>query len=178
MPKHGIIDRIVDWFPANSVLYRIISSSFLGDEIRQLQRLYKGEEIIMFEDKEQNIKTGFIPSMRLKTLDLEDPTVREGLRISLKLFSQMNDLSKKRNVDFLVILIPTKESVFSEFIEHHSELPSSIMIDKLISNEREVNQLVKGYFKDHSIEFIDVLDPLRNAAGSIQLYPNNFRSYK
>jgi lysophospholipase L1-like esterase len=86
----------------------------------------------------------------------------------------MNELSKKRNIDFLVLLIPTKESVFSEFIEHNSGMPSSDIIDKLISNERRVNQFVKGYFKDHGIEFIDVLDPLKNAAGSIQLYPNNF----
>src|SRR5574341_872381 len=90
----------------------------------------------------------------------------------------MNELSKRRSIDFLVLLIPTKESVFSEFIEHNSDMPSSDIIDKPISNERQVNQFVKSYFKNHGIEFIDVLDPLRNAAGLIQLYPNNFGSHE
>jgi lysophospholipase L1-like esterase len=174
MVRHGLINRILDWPPAHSVSYRIISSSFLGDEVRQLRRIYRGEEIIMFKNKENNIRTGFMPSMRLKVLNLDDSTVKEGLRISLELFSRMNELSKKRKIDFLVLLIPTKENVFSEYIEHNGELPSSNIIDKLISNERRVNELVKSYFTEHSIAFIDVEDALRNAARSEQLYPNNF----
>ncbi len=128
----------------------------------------------MYENKELNIKTGFISSLRLKALNLEDPKVQEGLRISLELFNQMNELSKKKNIEFLVVLIPTKESVYSKFIEHNSDLPSFDIIDELINNERRVNQLVKGYFRENGIAFIDVQDPLRNAAVSEQLYPNNF----
>ena len=172
--KDSLIDHIADWFPSHSVLYRIISRPFLGDEVRQLRRLLRSEEIIFFKNKEHNIKAGFMPSARLQAFNLEDPIVEEGLRISLELFSKMNDISKEKNIDFLVLLIPTKETVFSEFIEHNGELPSSNVIDKVISNERQANRLVKSYFSERGIAFIDVQEVLRNAAHSEQLYPINF----
>ncbi|MGH7908772.1 MAG: hypothetical protein ACRENW_02855 [Thermodesulfobacteriota bacterium] len=172
--KDSPFDHIANWFPSHSVLYRIISRPFFGDEVRQLRRLLRHEEIIIFKNKEHNIKAGFMPSARLQAFNLGDPIIQEGLRISLELISKMNDMSKEKNIDFLVLLIPTKETVFSEFIEHNSELPRYDVIDKVISNERQANLLVKGYFSERGIAFIDLEDVLRNAVNSEQVYPNNF----
>jgi len=165
---------VSNFLAGHSVIYRIISSSFIGDYLRQRRRVNMGEEIIMFSNKESGITTGFTPDKRLEGLDLNDSEVAEGLRLTLELFNRMNEISRENGVKFLVLLIPTKESVFSNFIMNNNELANSAKIDLLINNERLVSEIVKKYFNQHSIDYIDLLDPLRNASGNEQLYPRNF----
>ncbi|MCC6712296.1 MAG: hypothetical protein IT344_02945 [Candidatus Dadabacteria bacterium] len=163
-----------EWLAGHSVFYRLVSSSFIGDNLRQMRRLRRGEEIVMFEDPASGIKTGFTPERRLQGLDLEDPEVREGLRLSLEFFSRMNMLLEGTSTKLLVVVIPTKESVYARYIEGDRSLPASEKIDRLVSNEREVNARVKEYFDAHGIAYVDVLDALGRKAGSEQLYPANF----
>lgn len=167
-------NNIGDWFSAHSVLYRIVSSSFIGDNLRQSRRMKKGEDILMLEVPEYGIHTGFTPDRRLEGLSLRNPEVREGLRLTLVLFNKMNQLAQENDIEFLVVIIPTKESVFSEFILKSEEPADFSKINRLMQNEEVVNKLVKTYFRDHSIPYVDMLDPLRNAAGEEQIYPNNF----
>ncbi|GJM17446.1 MAG: hypothetical protein DHS20C13_27730 [Thermodesulfobacteriota bacterium] len=163
-----------DWLSGNSVLYRIVSSSYIGDNLRQQRRLSKGEDIPMLNVPENGINTGFTPDRRLKGLDLSNAEVREGLRLTLELFNNMNELAKVKDVGFLVVIIPTKEMVFAELIKKSSELSANVKLNILIQNEEVVSKLIKRYFEDHGISYIEVLEPLRNAAGSEQIYPNNF----
>ena len=166
--------KLGQWLPGNSVLYRLISSSLIGDELRNLREIYRGEEVIMFNDKEHDINTGFTPTSKLRAMNLRLPEVKEGLRISLELINQMSELCRKRRIDFLVVLIPTKETVYSDFIKNNSSLPNSQTFHELIKNEREINRIAKDYLKRNNIAYVDVLDPLRSSAGNVQLYPNNF----
>ena len=163
-----------DWLSGHSVLYRIVSSSFIGDNLRQNRRLQKGEEILMLESAEYGINTGFTPDRRLKGLDLGDPKVREGLKLSLEFFNKMNNLAQENEIDFLVVIIPTKETVFSDIINTDDDLSKSNKIRNLILNESVVNKVVKAYFEENNIPYVDVLEPLREAALSEQIYPNNF----
>ncbi len=168
---------IADWFAGNSVLYRIVNTSSLGDYIRQKKMIGAGLEVVMFEDKENDIYTGFTPGRWLDNLDLKNPEVQEGLGLTLNFFNQMNELAERNNVRFLVVLIPTKESVFADFIEGNSRLESSEKIDRLIEAERQINNIAKSYFKEHDISYLDVLNPLKEAVHNEQLYPNNYSSH-
>ncbi len=168
---------ITDWFAGHSVLYRIVTETYLGDMIRQRRMMDRGEEIVMFRDNEHGIDTGFTPETRLAGLDLTRPHLREGLRLALGFFDRMNETARKNGIRFLVVMIPTKETVFAEFIEGNDNLPDSAKIDRLIDNERRVNEIAKSYFKDHDIPYLDVLDPLRRAVPREQIYPNNYNGH-
>jgi len=167
-------DSFTEWLSGNSVLYRIASSSFIGDNLRQQRRLGKGEEIPMLDLPEYGISTGFTPDRRLKGLDLSNPEVREGLRLTLDFFNKMNRIADENKIDFLVVIIPTKESVYSDLISKSGELANSYELTKLIQNEVIVNKAVQTYFTDHGIPFIDLIEPMREAANTEQIYPNNF----
>ena len=169
--------KLRHFLPGNSIVYRIISSSVIGDELRQLRRIYQGEDIIMFEQKQYNIQTGFMPAVRLRALNLNLASVREGLRISLDLIDKMNMLCKEKNTEFLVVLIPTKESVYSDFIGNNSSLPSAEIIDELLANESEVRKLVINHLDNNDIAFVNVVDVLRGMARYEQLYPTNFGTH-
>jgi hypothetical protein len=172
--KRTNTNNISDWLAGHSVIYRIVSSSSIGDSLRQNRRIRRGEDILMLDVEDSEIHTGFTPDRRLKGLDLSNSEVREGLRLTLEFFNKMNQLTKEKDIDFLVVIIPTKESVFSEFIITSDELSNSDKLKRLIENEDVINKVVKAYFKDHGIAYVDVLEKLREAAGREQIYPNNF----
>jgi hypothetical protein len=165
------------FLPGNSVVYRIISGSVIGDELRQLRRLYEGEDIIMFEQREYNIQTGFMPAVRLKALNLDLAHVREGLRISLDLIDRMNVICKEKKTEFIVLLLPTKESVYSDFIGNNGSLPSTETIDELLRNESEVRNIVINHLDKNNIAFINVVDALRDRTRYEQMYPKNFGTH-
>ncbi len=172
--EEGASYGIGDWLAGNSVLYRLVSSSFIGDNLRQSRRIKRGEQIVMLEDEKNGISTGFTPDQRLKGLDLLRPDIREGLRLSLEIFDRMNEIARKNDIEFIVVIIPTKESVFAEYIEENKAFPASDKIDYLIENERRADTAVKKYFDEHGIRYVDALGPLRRGAGAEQIYPNNF----
>ncbi len=172
--EEGASYGIGDWLAGNSVLYRLVSSSFIGDNLRQSRRIKRGEQIVMLEDEKNGISTGFTPDQRLKGLDLARPDIREGLRLSLEFFYRMNELAKKNNIEFLVVIIPTKESVFAQYIEGNKALPASGKIDYLIGNERQADSEIRKYFDEHGIRYVDALPPLSRGAGAERIYPDNF----
>lgn len=172
--KEDDSESLTDWLSAHSVIYRIISSSFIGDNLRQQRRVSKGEDIPILDLPEHGINTGFTPDRRLKGLDLSNPEVREGLTLTLNFFNKMNHLAVEKEVGFLVVIIPTKETVFADYISNSPELAENSKLNNLIQNEEVVLKLVQRYFGDHGIPYIEVLGPLRNAAGTEQIYPNNF----
>lgn len=176
--EEGFSYGIGDWLAGNSVLYRLVSSSFIGDDLRQARRIRRGQQIVMLEDEKSGISTGFTPDQRLRGLDLGRADVREGLRLSLEFFGRMNELARKNNIVFIVVIIPTKESVFAEYIEGNKALPASDKIDYLIENERQADKAVKSYFDEHGIHYVDTLDPLSRSAGAEQIYPNNFGGHE
>ncbi len=167
-----------DWLAANSVLYRLVSSSFIGDNLRQSRRMKRGEQIVMLEDEKNGVSTGFTPDRRLRGLDLGRADIREGLRLSLEFFDRMNELAQKNDIEFIVLIIPTKESVFAGYIEGNKTLPASDKIDYLIGSERTVDKEVKKYFDERHIRYVDALAPLSRSAGAEQIYPNNFGGHE
>jgi len=169
---------IGDWLAGHSVLYRLVSSSFVGDNLRQARRLKRGEEIVMLEDEKSGINTGFTPAQRLKGLDLGRAEVREGLALSLAFFDRMNELARKNNISFVVVIIPTKESVFARYIGGNKALPASDKIDYLLRNESETDGEIRKYFDAHGIRYVDTLGPLSLNAGKEQIYPNNFGGHE
>jgi hypothetical protein len=168
-----IITEIKYWFSGNSVLYRLVLSSVIGEVVRRLEN-ENTKDIVSFEDRDHEIYTEFTPSWRITGLNLDDPKVVEGLRISLELFDQMNELCRREGIEFLVALLPTKESVFAPYIKGHRTLPTYHLMDKLIKDERRVNDLVQAKFKEHNISYVDTIVSLRDAAGKEQIYPNNY----
>lgn len=174
--KHGVYGA-AGWLAGNSVLYRVITASYLGDRMRQKMMLDLGEKITMLEAPEYGIHTGFTPVRRLEALDMDRPDVREGLRLALDFFNEMNLLAEKNGVRFLVVMLPTKESVYGRFIEGNPGLRYSAEIDRLLQNERRVSGEAESYFEEHGIPYINLLGPLSEAALSEEIYPGNYSGH-
>jgi hypothetical protein len=163
------------WLGTHSVLYNVVIHSFIGELARVMEAKSstthsQGEGSILYQ--KNGITTGF--EFEPKALDLEDPRVKEGLRISLDLFSQMNAYCLKHNIRFVLALIPTKESVYAKYLESDSALENAGAIRSWLANERRAHTIIKTYSEERKIAYVDLLPDLQRQAGRAPLYPGNY----
>src|SRR5207302_8990439 len=83
----------------------------------------------------KHIEEAFLPKEILRRLDQNSESVREGMRITFKLLQEMNEICRQNHATFMVVVIPTKEMVFSQYLEHNSAVPLDDVIDRLLTNE-------------------------------------------
>lgn len=102
-------------------------------------------------------RTVFTSEYRLAALNLRDARIAEGLRISLRAIQRMHELAAARNIRFLVVLIPTKETVFRELWRNPSTSYRSLM-----ENEERVWRIARDFLEHNRIEYLDALPALRD----------------
>ncbi|MGH7797795.1 MAG: hypothetical protein ACREQ2_23280 [Candidatus Binatia bacterium] len=165
------------WLAQRSIIYNILIYSVVGEMARLAEAVFvsrqsAGDANVRYDKK--GIYTGFTPERRLKALDLKDPRVNEGLLISLDLFARMKAYCLEHAIHLLVVLIPTKESVYARYLENDPAFEKIAAIKSLLINERTVTAKVKAFFEDHGIAYINLLPQLQERVARLQLYPGNF----
>jgi hypothetical protein len=171
------------WLSSHSVVYRLIVHGLMGRvkavyQVRNATRLYGPTPTLDIKDK--SLLEAFQPKNILLGLDQADQKVQEGMRISFRLLREMNEACRSRGIRFIVVVIPTKESVFSSYLEHAPSLPLGDIVDKLIANERAARDKLFAFLADEGIRSVDVLQGLKRAierekiyAGSaVDMHPN------
>ncbi len=104
-------------------------------------------------------RTILTPPLRNLVLDLLDPRVEEGLRISMRTMEACHARCREAGVEFHLVLIPTKESVFHE-LESGESAPAEMR--KLVRNETQVRARFVAFLDEHNIPFTDSLPLLRD----------------
>lgn len=164
------IKRIRVWLSQHCVIYQLgLHSGFGGRvageaQIRNAPQLSPGMATSLIVP-EKGILEAFRPRGVLSRLDLENPNVREGMRITFELLKQTKELCEKNQIQFLVVVIPTKELVFSDYLEHDSNLPLNDIIDKLLVNEREAEAETFKFMTDNHISYVDPLPSMKKSIG-------------
>ncbi len=133
------------WLSRHCLIYQLVfhfgfGGRVKGDfQIRNAAQLYPGYDTSLIVP-EKNILEAFRPKGVLFGLDQDNPNVREGMRITFELLQEMNELCKQSNIQFVVVVIPTKEMVFSDYLEHQPNLPLHDAIDTLLASERSASE--------------------------------------
>ena len=108
------------------------------------------------------MRTILTPDYRLAVVNLEDPRIREGLRVSIELMKRMSAIAQRDGAQFTIVLIPTKELVFLDTFGVVS--PDALTpLAKLGRNEQEVWREIKNELHKSGISYVDVLPALRVA---------------
>ena len=158
--------RIRVWMSRHSVLYQLIFHSGFGGhltgevQIKNAAQLYPGIATSLIVP-EKNIAEAFRPKGMLTRLDQENPDIREGMRITFELLKEMNEICQQNHIEFVVTVIPTKEMVFSDYLENNSKIPLDDVINKLLVNERYARQQTFQVLRDSHIAYVDPLPELK-----------------
>lgn len=156
------------WLSRHSLLYQLVFHTGFGGrlkgevQIRNAAQLYPGSDTALIIP-EKNILEAFRPKAVLFGLNQEDPHVREGMRITFELLKEMHEICQRDHVQFLVVVIPTKEMVFSDYLEHNPKLPLSDVLDRLLTSERSAREQLFGFMTDAKISYADALPALKKS---------------
>jgi hypothetical protein len=108
------------------------------------------------------VRTILTPDYRLAVVNLEDPRIREGLRVSIELMKRMSAIAQRDGAHFTIVLIPTKELVFLDTFGVVS--PDALTpLAKLGRNEQEMSREIKNELHKSGLSYVDVLPALRDA---------------
>jgi len=102
------------------------------------------------------------PTYRLLGLDLKDPRIREGLRLSLIALKETNDRLKGARVRFLVLFLPTKELVLEPFLASAS-MKDPETYNRLLQNEKFAWNMMREYLVSNQVLFVDALPELQRS---------------
>jgi hypothetical protein len=159
------------WLSQHSVAYQLIVHNGIGDrlkgkvQIRNAAQLYPGMATsLVLPDK--HIEEAFQPVVNLHNLEQSKESVREGMRITFELLKEMNEICKKNHIQFVVVVIPTKDMAFAEYLEHSPTIALSDVVDKLLVNERLAMEQTFKFLTDASIPYIDPLPALQRAVAN------------
>src|SRR5262249_36510809 len=153
------------WLSRHSIVYQLLFHAGFGDrvkgevQIKNAAQLYPSSATSLIIP-EANISEASVPKSMLSRLDQNNPSIREGMRITFELMKQMNDICKQNGIQFVVVVIPTKEMVFDRYIEHNPKMPLNDVIDDLLVNERASLQQTFTFLGQNDIRYIDVLPAL------------------
>lgn len=164
--------------------------AFLGDRTRAWREklgLVRPEEDIKSDHDQQwaqenpglgfvydvpKIGTVFTPKYRSTVLDANDIRIAEGLRITLDLIGQAQEKLEERGINFLVVIIPTKETVYSEKLAKEKLSPPA-EYQKLISNEHQIKTKILNFLEAKNIYHFDILPALQDKLNkNIAIYPH------
>jgi len=106
-------------------------------------------------------KTVFLTAYRLMALDLNEPRIAEGLRITKALLPRMRAAADANGAKLLVLIIPTKESVYAETLSEKVKL--SARFAKIVDMEAKIRAELISTCHEQAIESVDALPDLSDA---------------
>jgi hypothetical protein len=169
-PQSGFLKGFRVWLSQHSVVYQLLfHASFLGrlQGEAQIKNAPRTDPAVTSLDiPGKNILEAFRPRSMLIRLDQQDPRIREGMRITFQLLKDMNEQCRRNSARFMVLIIPTKEMVFAEYLEHNPPAQLSDVLDRLFANERIARAQTIAFLQDSKISYVDALPALTKSASN------------
>jgi hypothetical protein len=160
------------WLSEHSVLYRLLVR-FISDNLAQVKMRYfykRDTDVTILDDPAHGVKTGLTPATWLKALDLQDPRIMEGLRLTEAAFARMDSTCRAHGLRFTVLLIPTKECVYSPCMQPGTVANHWEILQHMLQAEGEVHDSLVAFLKERNIEYTEALPALRHEIGHAGLY--------
>lgn len=173
------------WLRSNSVLYGFLKVQLASITYTVTQEGFiKDPRFTYAIDKDENILIGFKSQMTRRQCNVHDPRIQEGLRITFEIINRMNLICREKGIYFLTILIPTKELVYSHYLEQVQEIVNPEIIRDVISSEISLREMVIEHLSANHIAFLDLLGDMQKRLQEQPIYhfsPNshpNANGYK
>jgi hypothetical protein len=93
-------------------------------------------------------------------VNLEDPRIREGKRISETVLESLQGVLKSKSIRLVILIIPSKPVVYEHLAQKEpATLPASLV--ESVKREGRLLSDLEGFCKSHGIESVNALEGLR-----------------
>src|SRR5262249_6221702 len=120
------------------------------------------------------IREAFRPISIRDRLNQSNPAVREGMRITFELLGMMDKVCHENGCQFVVVLIPTKETVFADYLLRDSQAYLGGVIAELVGHEQGARARLVEFLDRNKIAYVDTLPALKRHLAD-QLYTRSDR---
>ena len=160
---HG---RARTWLSRNSVIYRLVVHGPVLGSLKaavQIRRGGRGQDpsTASIRISETGVEEAFRPLGIRDRLDQNSAAVREGMRVTFELLGRMDKACHEHGCQLVVVLIPTKESVFAERLSRDPQMHLGQAIADLVMNETRARESVLAFLARAGIPHVDTLPALR-----------------
>ena len=133
-----------------------------------------------FVCEEAGRETVLTTAYRLAGLDIDEPRNAEGLRISKELLAQMQNEVDAKQTKLLVLLVPTKETVYAtaQSGKMREKISSDPTYQRLVAMEGRIRSEIISTCQAKRIQCLDVLPYLSSALDrGERIYPTTTESH-
>lgn len=118
---------------------------------------------LVYVYEEDPINTIMSPTYRLDTVDLSSEKAQEGWRITQEIFKRIHAEARSADVDVSIVIIPTKEMVYMEYVDtfKNSEIPPQF--DNYVYSEEVLSEEVRDFCTEYGIDCIFVRSDMAKA---------------
>jgi hypothetical protein len=129
--------------------------------------------MIWIDPSLHSVRTIFTPQSRLSALDMQLPSVQEGLQITKRAFTALQKDARTQGTNLLIVLIPTKERVYCRYIKNSgASMPKAFV--SLCKAEDKTKMELEQFLSTQKISFVDVTEVMENQSElHIQIYPKD-----
>lgn len=164
----GALKPLRSWLSRHSFVYRLVvhgqAMATLKANLQFGQVSAAGHSpVTMIEAPADNIREAFRPIRVAAGLDQARSEVREGMRITFHLLEEMNRTCQENGCSLTVVIIPSKETVFAEFLLPEQQLHLKAVVQSLIQNERIATAATKQFLDNAGIAYVETLPALRQS---------------
>jgi hypothetical protein len=168
-----------NWLSQHSIVYRLLVHGPVLGALKgsiQVGRAASGQDefTTTLAVPAAHIQEAFRPRAIRDRLDQNSAPVREGMRVTMDLLQRMNDLCKESGARMAVVIIPTKEMVFADFLLQDPALHLGDVIKESVTSETQARARLFEFLDNAGIPRIDTLEALRRDVSN-QLYTHSDR---
>jgi len=159
-----------EWFGHHSVVYRMTVLALSQSALVLPFRAEPDQDLLRLEIPPPGGPVTLNPVRRMRALDRGDPRVGEGLRLTLESLGAIQAACREQSVELVVLLIPTKISVFAAHLPNTDE-PLAEVATALSQDENAARLEIQTWLAANGVIGRDALGPLASRAASEPLYP-------
>jgi len=160
---HSAIGRLLNrtgWWPGSSDIDYDVGKAWA--------RAYPNDGAVCEDEK---VRTVLTTTYRMIGVDLDDPAIADGHRITAELLSRIKSKTDDAGAQLVILLIPTKESVYADRMESHAALPETYA--RLVKMEARIRSEMMTQCAAKKVQCVDALPPLRQAIErNEQIFPS------
>ncbi len=165
--EHTAIGRLLNrngwWLGASDIDYQID---------QEWARAYPDHAVVC---DQKNIRTVLTTAYRLTAVDLDDPHIADGLRITKVVLGRIRQQTEG-HANLIVMMIPAKELVYADVMRRNGPLNGTYA--RATEMETKARNDMKSWCADNRVTCIDALPAMQTAlAQGRQLYPTSAESH-
>lgn len=172
-PKGGkkFLGGLRDLLSKNSVIYAMLSRSFVGDLVREREAKSGSHGLLEIAAHDGNTYINI--RNLLAGLNPHDERLDEGFRLSLIAIEQIKQMLTQRDIRLLVAIIPTKASVYKEELMGAGDQLLRTRIAGALAKEDDFRKSLSLGLSATGVEVVDLYEILRTSADRADVYPIN-----